>query len=75
MKRYNANISNELIRNRKSADGISKNLLSMTELRIVLTLISLIKSNTKSFTAFKMRKNHGQQISVDSGMFRMAVSN
>lgn len=54
MKRYNANISNELIRNRKSADGISKNLLSMTELRIVLTLISLIKSNTKSFTTHEI---------------------
>ena len=50
MKRYKVSISNELIRNRQSIKEISKNLLSTTEYRIILTLISLIKPGTQSFT-------------------------
>lgn len=50
MKRYKSTISNELIRNRQSADENSKNILPTTEYRIIITLISLIKPNAQSFS-------------------------
>lgn len=54
VKRYKASISNELIRNRQSADENPKNILSTTEFRIILTLISLIKPNVQSFSKHEM---------------------